>query len=394
VRCCIQAAAVVALSSSVASCGDDAPAVMRFVDAAPATDPSDSGDEPLDAPAARVDAAATRGETDGGGGDRDAGPAETPAARVIHWQLNVALPAGLATVARGIEAAFNHYADAPDIFALEECNNACACGDGNNPLADGTCDRVGDPSVMAVIDSRSTHRYRVRQHGTRAIFYRNDRFTQIGEDILFGAATEAHDDFVYCSSMDRPAITQLGVFLRDNRLTRDEADDRYLVVAAVQWFVTHCPLAQLERFEGWKTHAAFGGDAGRLADVFLLSGDFNMYAGQSMWNETPKASWWISYSDRDLTSGSDVGDGKIDLVDQFHHASIDSEWSFPNPASSRTVCYVSGGPDQCRPDYVWGKIYRDSAVFVSSETDSGFVDAPGSLPYGDHRAVRTVVRYR
>lgn len=328
---------------------------------------------------------------DGGALDADASPPGNPERRLVHWQQNVEMPAGMSVVARAVEAAFEKYPQPPDVLALEECSAICVCGTGNRPEEDGRCDRVGNPSVISAIRGVTDEEYLARQFGSRAILYRAARFEQVGHDFEFGAALEPFDDFVACAGMDRPQIDQLGVFLRDTRMTAERSDDRHIVVAATQWFSSHCPLSQLARFESWKTHPAFGGDAGARADVFLLSGDFNMHAGVSAYDETPKADWWLRYSAEGAADPDDVGDGKIDLVNQFHGGAIGKEWTFPNP-NGYSRCFSSTGPVNCRVDYVWGRVYGDTPVhFVSASTDNG-LDVDGER-YGDHRGVRTVVSY-
>jgi hypothetical protein len=263
---------------------------------------------------------------------------------------------------------------APDIFTFQECDGHCICGaNGNFSENTGKCVSVsgkGIASALNTIGPYTLNKYTFKRNQGRVIGWRDEKFSQIGEQMNWGANEGGTgENFAQCSGVE--VGDQITVALKDIMA----ATPKQVVVSTGHWFVSRdCACAQVRQLEtSWKTATKLKNSsnvtAGNYADIHILTGDHNAEPGTKL----PTAY---------RNGGSCDGQG---LGGDTHNDVADNTFTF---------CQGGGGvstPATCtnkqKVDYIYAKNYNGSGITqtASADTSADYVS--------DHRAVRGTFTY-
>jgi hypothetical protein len=378
-----------------------------------------SDTRPVDATADRAGRDATdrdAAETDSRA--TDSGPAPRTETRIVHWQNNTDWPedTGSYFTPQNLYRRVMQYDAGPDLFALQECGRACACGTNNYDARTATCTNPPPPESLTMTLQRLVGEpfdYRVSSWAT-AVYWRRARFTESG--MFQWNWNDADPTHATCPRPSDPAGVEqmnIAVRLRDNRGTPDDSsDDKFVVLASMHvGDAPSCTTTLLRYFD--RTVRSMWNEP---AYVFV-SGDFNSQVDTTSSSPSARRAeltpncWYKLFTNHYSagTCGTDYGD-YFDSVFSRHPGGapysdtreICSQYSFVNPGD-----YHSADDSRCdsarsfsRIDYTFLRGASATAdSIVSSITDQGYFDANGNgdvdtgEKYAGHRAIRTVVRY-
>jgi hypothetical protein len=331
--------------------------------------------------------------------------------RLVHWQVNSDWPeAGTSgyQVPSNVFRQAKTYDAVPDVFALQECGRACACGDTKawNPDT-ASCDAPAG-SAPRVAQTVTGERYDfVVSSWANTVMWRSARFTKHG--FFMWNATDADPTYRVCAKPSDPGGNEamnIAVRLTDTRGTSDPSDDREVVVASMHVGDIPACTARLLKYFDRTVRASWG----EPAWVFI-SGDWNMTVDTTSSTAAGRRAellpdcWYQLVSgaiDAPSSCGNDFG-GYFDAAKVRHGGEgICSQYTFPNPGSHRTAddLRCDSARALTRIDYT---LIRGAAAqadkILKVVTDRGYYDANGNGDvdfgeiYAGHRAVRTLVEY-